>query len=182
VKCPVCQKHRLRRAELEKGLSALICEECSGIWISHAQYLRWLEKGGPELAEEVGEAPLPLAEPDTAKLCPECGFILTRYRFWPEIEFHLDRCAHCGSVWFDQNEWEVLKQQDLHDRVHLFFTAPWQSELRREAARRRMDEIYLKRFGEQLYSEIKRLRRWVDEHPRRAEVLAFLNDPDPYAG
>lgn len=156
--CPVCQKSRLERIDLEKGLSARTCAQCGGMWLSHAQYLRWLEKGGPASVDEPLEAPLPSEEPDRAKLCPHCGHILTRYRFWPDIEFYLDRCAHCAGVWFDRNEWAVLKAHGLQDKVHAFFTAPWQDRLRQEEARRRMEKIHRRRFGDELYAEVERLR------------------------
>ncbi len=82
-------------------------------------------------------------------------------------------------MWFDRNEWEVLKSRNLHDDVHTIFTAFWQSGVRKEEMRKNLDYMYLTKFGEEDYAEIKRVRAWLDEHPRRTELLAYLNDRNP---
>jgi hypothetical protein len=43
-----------------------------------------------------------------------------------------------------------------------------------------LEQVYLSRFGQTDYSDIKRVREWIYLHPRREERLAFLNDADPY--
>jgi hypothetical protein len=68
----------------------------------------------------------------------------------------------------------------LHDEVHKVFTASWQNHARKEERKRNLERIYLNRFGSKDYMEINRIREWICLHPRRQELLAFLNDVDPY--
>jgi Zn-finger nucleic acid-binding protein len=182
VKCPLCEKHSLLRIDLEEGLTAHQCKDCQGIWVSAPPYRQWLEKGAPcSSAPAPTKAAGPEEEPDQAKFCPECERLLTRYRFSADVDFHLDRCFACEGVWFDRGEWDVLKAHDLQQQVHHFFSPEWQEKLRQEEARRRLERIYLERYGPELYTQLQQVRRWIERHPRRSEILAFLNDPDPYS-
>jgi hypothetical protein len=44
-----------------------------------------------------------------------------------------------------------------------------------------LEEIYLSRFGADDYAEITRIRAWLQAHPKRPELLAYLTDKDPFA-
>jgi Zn-finger nucleic acid-binding protein len=110
-------------------------------------------------------------------LCPH----LIKYEIGHGETFLLDHCSSCNGVWFDRNEWQTPKGDKLHDKIHLIFTKPWQSEIRREAARLHFESLYESRFGTADYLELKRVREWIGNHPKRDAVLAFLDDPDPYS-
>jgi hypothetical protein len=84
-------------------------------------------------------------------------------------------------VWFDRNEWDVLVAHNLHDKVNQFFTQPWQNRLRAEEARLKLDQLYHDRFGNDDYARIKDVRQWLQAHPQRGMLLAFLQADDPYA-
>jgi Zn-finger nucleic acid-binding protein len=162
-------------------LSVYKCKKCQGFWISALKYREWLDKYEPDFYEQVDyDAPLPVLDVEQAKLCPDCGRILICYRVWPDISFRLDRCWGCNGVWFDHAEWDVLRSHGLYDKVHMFFTEPWQRKLREEETRRRFEAIYLEYFGPQDYAEIKRIREWIQQHPEGQRLLAYLNDKDPY--
>ncbi len=185
MKCPVCQRGRLQRHQLEADLPAYQCNKCAGIWISAAQYWKWIKTRGempsePSIAVGDVETPLPLEEATQAKICPGCGHILRRYQVWPETKFYLDRCGTCESVWFDRDEWAVVKARDLHDRVHWFFSAGWQKKIKEAESRRWLVRMYQERFGEEEYARLKELRAWLDAHPKRTLLLAYLSDRDPY--
>ena len=60
------------------------------------------------------------------------------------------------------------------------FTAFWQKEAQRELRKKRMEEIYITRFGTEDYTEIKRIRWWLDTKTNREELLAFLTDREPF--
>ena len=182
MKCPVCTEHTLEEYLLEAGLPAYRCQTCEGVWVSGRQYWAWLRahEDQPE-RQEAEEQPLPVEKATQAKLCPECGRFLRRYKVWPNVDFYLDRCSHCRSIWFDRDEWAVLKARGLHDDVHLFFMDIWQEDLRQEETRQRLDEIYRTRFGETDYARIREIRAWLEEHPLRSALLAFLTDRDPYS-
>jgi len=60
------------------------------------------------------------------------------------------------------------------------FTSFWQNEAHREARKKRMIDIYISRFGADDYTEIKRIRWWLDTKTNKVELLAYLTDRDPY--
>jgi hypothetical protein len=43
-----------------------------------------------------------------------------------------------------------------------------------------MEAIYLLKFGAQDYEKIQQVRAWLQEHPQRNMLLAFLQAEDPY--
>jgi len=181
--CPVCNDIELRRILLEDGLPVHECRQCDGIWLSAYDYHIWLkEQDSLQLQAADISDPLPVIDTDKAIFCPDCGRFLRRFKIWTDIDFHLDRCKHCNGVWFDKNEWQSLKQRDLHKQVHLFFTQPWQRKLRREETTKRFETMYLDRFGAEDYAEIKRIKVWLTEHSQGQHLLAYLTDPNPYKG
>jgi Zn-finger nucleic acid-binding protein len=121
-----------------------------------------------------------LEEAAQVRLCAEYGRILRRWQIWPEVPFYLERCGHCTSVWFDQGEWQALRARNLYHQVHLFFSDIWQRELWAEEMKKRLDRVYRERFGGQDYARIQEIRAWLDQHPQRGALLAFLSDRDPY--
>ncbi|MDY7077197.1 MAG: zf-TFIIB domain-containing protein [Chloroflexota bacterium] len=182
MKCPVCKRDNLRKCQLETDLPAYQCKKCEGVWISAVKYWKWLKTQNDDLSEPSisVDTPLPVEEVGQAKLCPGCGHILRRYKVWPDVKFYLDRCGHCSSVWFDRDEWAALKSRDLHDQVHIFFSDLWQEKLGAEESRGRLEKIYLDRFGAEDYGRLKEIRKWLDGHPQRGALLAYLSDRDPY--
>jgi len=36
------------------------------------------------------------------------------------------------------------------------------------------EETYRKKFGEEGFEEVKRMKEWIEEHPRKQEIIAFL--------
>jgi len=103
-----------------------------------------------------------------------------RYRVLPNVHFYLDRCGNCNGVWFDKNEWEVLVARNLHDKVNQFFTQPWQTKIRDEAAHAMLEQLYLEKFGTEDYAKIKDIWNWLMQNPHRAMLLAYLQSNNPY--
>ncbi len=182
MKCPVCRSHSLERHTLATGLPAYRCQTCQGIWISSSEYWTWLKARPEDISSsfEIPDVVMPIEDVAQVKQCPECGHILRRYKVWPNIKFYLDRCGTCGSVWFDNGEWDYLKAQEKHDQVHIFFTEVWQDKIRAEEMRQRMDAMYLEKFGAEDYERIKEIRAWLWQHPKQAMLMAFLEDRNPY--
>jgi Zn-finger nucleic acid-binding protein len=179
MKCPVCKDVVLADAELESGLPAGRCAECGGQWVGGSTYLKWIGDRGPEPPpdREVFEAvPGEPAVRDNrkAKLCPYCGRFLTRAKVGRGLEFLLDRCGSCGGIWFDANEWEVLKGRGLHDAVHFVFSDAWQADVSRRDREAQHDRLLAQKVGEADWAEVKRVRAWLDAHPHRAELYAYL--------
>jgi Zn-finger nucleic acid-binding protein len=57
---------------------------------------------------------------------------MTKARVGRKLEFYIDRCSHCHGTWLDKNEWENLRQMDLHHQIHYIFSNAWQFSVRKE--------------------------------------------------
>lgn len=175
MKCPVCRTEVLHTSKLEGGLPVSTCFQCGGNWLSSTNYQRWLEDRSGPAPSISSERPLPVEDTSKAKLCPECGHILIRYMVSHDIDFNLDHCGNCHGVWFDQNEWEVLLRHNLHGNLHKVFNEQWQRNLMRDTLHKRQANQYRKKLGDEDFSKLQRIKKWLDEHPRRDLLLAYLN-------
>jgi Zn-finger nucleic acid-binding protein len=165
---------------LDRGLPSHYCESCAGNWIASTAYWYWLEQRGGSLAENLTPAPIEVADNQQAKLCPECSCIMIMFRVGHQLNFALDQCATCNGVWFDKNEWESLKESNLHDDIHLIFTALWQDAVRIDERRQAFEKIYISKFGSEDYAELVRVRAWLQGHAKQQEMIAFLIVDNPY--
>jgi len=180
MNCPVCTSLTLSRTDLDENLPAYSCSGCGGAWLSSREYWRWLDSHGPALPETPPQlTAITAADSPKVKICPECRRLMLRYNVGHGTGIALDQCPACNGIWCDRGEWDLLKSRNLHDEVHLVFTAPWQTAVRKEESRARLDAIYRQRFGSD-YDELIRIRGWVYNHPERDHIIAFLTDPEPY--
>lgn len=181
MKCPVCKIHPLGAITLVESLPANQCPNCGGVWLPSNAYLTWWKARGEDMPQMPGS---PVIDPhwhvDELKLCPESGHIMGRYKILPDTDFYLDRCGHCNGIWFDKNEWEALVERNLHDNVNDFFTRPWQNELHAAETHNHLENLYREKLGAEDYERIKRIREWLEYHPRRGMLMAFLQADDPY--
>ncbi|HLN97268.1 MAG TPA: zf-TFIIB domain-containing protein [Pyrinomonadaceae bacterium] len=181
LKCPLCKSPELSPTELEAGLRFFHCPQCRGNWVRGTEYFKWLEQHGPNLPERSGQAGgLSLAEPGNYLDCPECRFRLVKYLVGHGYSFTIDHCEGCKGVWLDRNEWEALKERNLHDDLNSMVTSFWQDAAEKEARKKRLEHIYISRFGAADYTEIARVRTWLATRPNRQDLLAFLTDKDPF--
>ncbi len=178
--CPVCKTLDLEMKVLERGLPSHHCQVCGGNWLASTAYWYWLEQQGNALAEKETDTPIEVSDNQQAKLCPECQRIMVMFRVGHQLNFALEQCASCNGVWFDKHEWESLKAHNLHDDIHLIFTAPWQDSIRKEERRIAFEKIYLSKFGTQDYAELLRIRAWLKAHARQQEMIAFLIVDNPF--
>ena len=181
MKCPVCKQNTLSLITLYEDLPANKCSNCNGIWLSSNQYLAWVRTQAKPLPEKQVEGAIaPKLKTDTLKLCPESGHIMKRFKVFPKVDFYLDRCSHCNGIWFDSHEWDVLVEHNMQDKVNQFFTAPWQDKLREKETRANMEKIYQDKLGADDYQRVQEVRAWLEENPRRAMLIAFLQADDPF--
>lgn len=179
MNCPVCGLATMQVAEDDEELKTLHCTTCSGTWIPASQYWTWIERHGANQPERPAHAveeaeDLAVQETPQIKTCPECRHFLIRYRVGHGVPFSIDRCGACGGLWFDRNEWEILKARNLHDDVHFVFSAAWQLRAAREEELQRRDARLLRQIGEEDFAEVERMRNWLLHHPRRSAILAHL--------
>jgi Zn-finger nucleic acid-binding protein len=181
MNCPVCKSAELTSNQLESDLTSQQCPDCRGNWIAGAEYWKWVENHKSDLAERVFDREtLSLAEPGLPLDCPECRFRMVKYLVGRGLSFSIDHCHGCKGIWLDGNEWEALKKRNLHDDLNLMFTSFWQTEAQRLERKRKMEQIYIGRFGEEDYAEIKRIRYWLDTKANREELIAYLIDKAPF--
>jgi Zn-finger nucleic acid-binding protein len=179
--CPICNQHLQHYVLPESEVPAYQCQRCKGIYIASNEYLRWVKGRAQTAAPALTPDPnLPDYEVAQLKLCPGCGHFLTRFKLLPHTRFFVDHCSNCNGVWLDHDEWDVLVEHNLHDRINDLFTTAWQTKLRSEETRITLDTLYREKFGEDDYQHLQEVRDWLSHHPQRAMMLAFLQSADPY--
>lgn len=57
----------------------------------------------------------------------------------------------------------------------------WQHKIRQDSARDTFAELYSAKFGEDVYSRIKELRKWLQSQEQKADLRAYLLAEDPYS-
>lgn len=167
----------MEEVNLEEGLTAFRCPETHGHYISLQAYWSWLQKQ-PQRLEHLpvrDSSDQEVVETSEAKICPESGTIMLRYKVGKGFDFTIDRSS-TGGVWFDAGEWEALRERNFHDEVHLIFTAPWQQSVRDEKSASVRQEILTERLGEELYNELVVLRDRLNKSEHKELALAFLHD------
>lgn len=181
MKCPVCANKTLKKTEILPNLDAQTCPACEGVWISSLAYFAWLRSLNASFPDRpVGDAAIHPEANSSAKICPECGHLLRRYKVIPNTDFYLDHCSSCNGTWMDHGEWQTIETLNLQDNLHTFFTRPWQEKIRGEEVRAAFEKIYREKFGAHDYAEIRRIRTWMRQHPQSQMLLAYLQSEDPY--
>jgi Zn-finger nucleic acid-binding protein len=181
MKCPVCKTNTLVSDTLVDDLLAAQCSNCHGYWIAANVYRTWLRAKTGDMPQKASNLPFnPTWEVHEVKICPDCKHMLRRFKIFPDIDFYLDRCGSCNGIWFDANEWDALKERNLHDNLQDFFTRPWRDHLLAEETRARMESVYLLKIGDQDYEKIKEIRAWLDGNKQKNMLIAFLLSDDPY--
>lgn len=181
MKCPVCRSKELSKVTLSQGLEGYSCDDCGGSWIRFADYDAWKNASEQVQNGACHEEYRPEFDSKRLGLCPDCGVLLTKYKVSPALPFVVDHCASCNGVWLDRDEWETIVDQQLHREINAFFTSAWQKKLREELTRERLEEHYQEKFGAIDYEKLKDIREWVQSHPRRDDLIAFLINKDPFS-
>ncbi|MEN8908328.1 MAG: zf-TFIIB domain-containing protein [Clostridiales bacterium] len=115
-----------------------------------------------------------------AKLCPDCGRILIKYKINNSIKFIIESCGTCSGNWYDENKWQFLENNNLQDKVYRFFTLSWQKKIREESTKNFLQKKYLYKFGKSDYDKIIDFKSWLDTSKNRRELLAYLLKAEPY--
>lgn len=176
MRCPVCANETLAARELQPDVVAQKCAGCGGLWLSSPQFANWIDavQAGKAAGATIATALAPINEPKTAKICPECGHLMTRYKVGHALSFSLDRCGNCGGSWFDGNEWETLKSGELWNQVHLIFSPAWQNRVRQAEQTEQLLAQFAAKLGPLDFAETERVKAWLDQHPHREAILAYL--------
>lgn len=178
MRCPVCTPERtLEPSALEGGeLRVRRCPQCEGIWLRSGDYWKWRAQRPGSLPELPPGNDVSALVPETGGLrrCPDCDYILARVRVGHGVPFTVDRCRNCEGAWLDGGEWEALKARQLHDDLYHIFDDAWQRSIKREESVRITEESFRRRLGDEWYEKVRAVRAWLDDHPSRSEIFAYL--------
>ena len=163
--------------KLEEGLSAYQCPETEGIFLSIASYFSWLGKQPERLPKlpdpDIGNEEL-IEDSEGAKICPESGLLMQRYRVGHGFSFFIER-SPSGSLWFDKGEWKALRERQFHDELHLVFTSSWQSAVRAEKRAESERANLSNKLGKELLHKLDELHEDLKEHEYRNMAIAYLS-------
>ena len=183
--CPLCDADVERAALLPAdgdvpALRGFRCPNGHGTFLPSDLYFAWRESHEPSeeraphvpSSEEVGDV-------KRAKLCPQDHRIMGRYRVTPEGGFWLDRCATCGGVWFDGDEWDATVEAGLLDRLPTLLSDAWQRQVQTEASESYWDARLRERIGDDDLARVDAFRAWAWAHPDRHLLFSRLRErPD----
>jgi len=172
--CPKCQDTELRHTLIAGNLTAHSCGRCTGLLISLIGYRRWREVHYHSTAD--AEAVKVNCEtPDTknAIACSRCRTVMIKYRISARSDHRIDYCASCEDIWLDGGEWELIENLVGSKHLARIFTQPWQHRIRLETVDIMRSDRLESSFGKD-FEKIRDLKDWLDKHPAREEVLAYL--------
>lgn len=181
MKCPVCSESTLKPNEIAAHLLLHTCPSCQGDWLRFDDYLDWHDKYSGEAASQgtPDDYQLKTYDKKTAKDCPDCATVMTRYLVSSDLDFAIDKCEACHGVWFDKNEFEVMQSLNLHLEIEHIFTETWQNKLQEPERKAQLKAYYMRRFGSEDYARIEAFKLWMNEHPAQKSMLVFLIKKDP---
>ena len=173
--CPNCEKHSLKRHEIEPKLTGLSCEKCQGEWLNTFQYLLW--KDIQEESQKISSEHVSIDTNDVQKIkhCPECNILMSRYKVGKDLNFTIDRCETCRGVWFDKQEWEAIKSKNLHTQIHFIFSDWWQKQIREEEVESSRSKRLTKLLGEDGFEKLASFKEWLLSQKGQKEALGYLN-------
>jgi len=175
MRSPMDPETTMESAELQDGLMVKKCPKSGGCWISSEAYWRWQDRG------EIGEGgpPLEVELSDDcnrrAMICPESGTVMLRYRVAADLSFFVERSSATGGVWLDRGEWEALRRAGIHRYLHLIFTAAYQKYRRRQSAQQAVVANMSRTLAAD-FDKVNEFRSWIDSHPARSQILAWLSN------
>ena len=188
MKCTSCKIGRLLPGYLDDLFPAHNCDHCGGSYIMLDDYLKWLEHADQQTlaAAQTNDQKLAIeleqvTETKRALLCPIHGNIMLKYRISTDTDHRIDINPATNGIWLDKGEWALIKSQGLAGCLNKIFTAPWQRHIKEKNAANVLDANYLEQFGEQDYEKIKDIRKWLDNHPKRNLLVAYLAATEPYS-
>lgn len=181
MKCTVCRQGQLVPSFLDALFRCHTCDHCGGNWILIEDYVAWLERNPDYPFAETTVEPAAASEASRALICPVTGMLMSKFHIRSNNSHKLDYSTHVGGVWLDRGEWELLKAEGLAGCLNVLVTEPWQQKVRADQARTTFANLYRTRLGEADYAKAQEIRAWLQNHPRKAELRAYLLAQDPYS-
>lgn len=181
VRCPKDWSVSLVDGTLSDKLAVKHCPDCQGNWISATDYEAYVASQPPKSAESKFQAKsttdinfVPSPGDHRAALCPECQHYLTRAKVFYKRAFYVERCTHCGGIWCDKGEWEVLEKLGLHTNVEQMFSLEWQSRVRELEYAEKERQATMEKLGSEVASKVFELAEVLEKHPNGDFGVAYL--------
>ena len=173
MKCTSCRES-LQPMELEPGLVAAECSCCAGLLLDLIPYRFWLERNSVEILEST-DREVTANDGEGARFCPRCSRLMTKYQIGANSHNRLDFCMGCDSVWFDQGEWDLLKQLGMVCDLAMVFTDAWQRRIRDERQLQRVQLRY-RQLLDTDFEQVESFRLWLEQHPQKEPILIYLRE------
>lgn len=175
--CPKCKSAELKPTKIEEGLPALGCSQCHGALLGLLYYRDWAERMGDSHPVPSVELIASFESEDTtgAVSCPKCLRIMQKFRISGGSNNRLDLCTSCDEAWLDGGEWELLKALELSTEIPTVLSEQWQRKIRAELSEEARRQHFTKILGENDLEIADEFRQWLKSHPRRNEILFYVN-------
>lgn len=180
--CPKCRKHSLRSYKERQVDSThvtrpppLRCEICRGVWLPVRELERW-KKVKTELETQIPRS-VAIQEADKRTgLCPMKHGLLER---GAPVEtrgetFRLERCPHCGGMWFDPGEWNRLVRGELLESLEKFWDPLYRRQRRKQEALESREDLLRRMLGPETYEKMDDLIDILTDHPMRSVAIAHM--------
>lgn len=166
------------QSEIEPGLIAYTCPKTDGIWIDHKHYWDWLLKqpGFPKPLPAISDLPVPDTDPhNTPLISPESGRLMTKFRVGHGLSFRIDHDPTSGGFWLDKDEYDHIRERNLHDELHLICSPQYQRELAKLDAESAMDQRTQELLGQDTCEHIRSLASKIQDPKLQSVAIAYLN-------
>ena len=182
MQCTSCNKGTLYPSFIDGLFRAHTCSNCGGDWILIEDYAAWRERHPDyEFAKDIHFEEINITDTKEAMVCPITQTIMRKFKISATNAHRLDYSSAVGGLWLDKGEWELLVREGLAGSLNALVTNVWQRKIRQTSAKESFAEIYRDKFGDETYSKLKDLRRWLDTQPQKADLRAYLMAEDPYS-
>ena len=178
MKCTDCKKGMLSPRFLDGLFRVDSCTACDGSWILIADYVEWKERNLNYQFFETLKSEVKVST--SALLCPVTGSLMRKFRLSSKNSHRINYSSCVRGVWLAKGEWDFLKREGLAGSLNAVLTVPWQNNIRSVCAREKFTSIYKSKFGNESYSRVSEFREWVDNHPRKSDIHAYLFAKNPY--
>ncbi len=178
MRSPVDPTSRMIQSEIEPGLVAYTCPKSGGVWIDHKHYWDWLLKqpGFPKPTPAISDMPVPDNDPHNRPLIsPDSGRLMIKYRVGHALNFRIDHDSISGGFWLDKGEYDLLRQRNLHDELHLICSPEYQQHLAKLDAQAVFDQRIIDILGQKRCALIQDLASTIKDPEMGSVAIAYLN-------
>ncbi|MEO1336621.1 MAG: zf-TFIIB domain-containing protein [Myxococcota bacterium] len=179
ARCPKCEDQPLYEHSSRRILQ---CPACRGLWLSNEEAQR--ASVDPKRALEVeANARTTSASSTTSAdsrtgLCPYGHGIMRRAKVHLSEPFFIERCVHCGGLWFDQGELAQLASSPLMEHLFDLWSTRWQLKQGQKRAKQSREDKLRARLDEAQQQALFEATTLLAQHPAPSRALGLLEHAD----